>query len=236
MTMPLQAALAQLDPGNDAHWTADGLPAMAVVNELTGGNFTRKNLPADFTREAAKTPAPTSEIVAPPPTTDEGDANAQGQGIPQEQGDEEGDEEEVIVEINDDELFSMDLRDLQGIESFDAFMAASDKMLTSMHREREEIAKKIDYLSRRADMVQRVRAKMQKQDPNGGHSVKAFLKKQAEARMAKSERAKAFLNAGTTAQDVVAQLNMKAPIDAAMAQRKAKPGTTRPAMGMPVRK
>lgn len=50
-TTKLDEALAKLDAKNDEHWTADGLPRMDVVHELTGdSNLTR----ADLNKRAAK--------------------------------------------------------------------------------------------------------------------------------------------------------------------------------------
>lgn len=51
----LEAVLA-LDASNDEHWTADGMPRLDAVENLLGGNVTRKsvtNAAPDFTRTAA---------------------------------------------------------------------------------------------------------------------------------------------------------------------------------------
>ena len=45
----IKAALGQLDPANDDHWTADGKPAMAALNAL---------LPAEIKRERLEEVAP----------------------------------------------------------------------------------------------------------------------------------------------------------------------------------
>jgi len=44
MSDKIKAALADLDPSNDAHWTSDGLPRLDVMKELTGANVTREAL------------------------------------------------------------------------------------------------------------------------------------------------------------------------------------------------
>lgn len=50
-------ALSQLDPADNAHWTADGMPRMDVVEKLVGdSSITRKNVTdaaPDFTRDTA---------------------------------------------------------------------------------------------------------------------------------------------------------------------------------------
>lgn len=40
----IKAALGELDPANDAHWTSDGKPAMDAVNALLTAAITRKRL------------------------------------------------------------------------------------------------------------------------------------------------------------------------------------------------
>ena len=42
----LLEGLRTLDPTNDAHWTAEGLPRLAVLEELTGKNVTRQDVNA----------------------------------------------------------------------------------------------------------------------------------------------------------------------------------------------
>lgn len=58
MTTKIQEALKQLDPANDDHWTADGLPRMDAVEKLVGSSdITREdvtNAAPDFTRDTAR--------------------------------------------------------------------------------------------------------------------------------------------------------------------------------------
>lgn len=51
--MTLNNALQQLHVHNDAHWTKDGLPVLAVVGEFYGQAVTRADLPKDFNRFTA---------------------------------------------------------------------------------------------------------------------------------------------------------------------------------------
>lgn len=51
--MTLNNALQQLHVNNDAHWTKDGLPVLAVVGEFYGQTVTRADLPKDFNRFSA---------------------------------------------------------------------------------------------------------------------------------------------------------------------------------------
>ena len=58
-------ALGKLDPANENHWTADGLPRIETVRMLAGDQgITREQITAeapDFSRSSAVTPAETSE-------------------------------------------------------------------------------------------------------------------------------------------------------------------------------
>ena len=57
--MGLADALASLDPTNNEHWTKTGLPAMSVLEELTGGSLTREDVNAassGFNRDNARDP------------------------------------------------------------------------------------------------------------------------------------------------------------------------------------
>jgi len=42
--MTILEALPKLDPKNDAHWTADGLPKADIVSKLVGATLTREDI------------------------------------------------------------------------------------------------------------------------------------------------------------------------------------------------
>lgn len=55
--MDLAAAISLLDPENPDHWTADGKPKMAVLEEFTNGNLTRAEVEEafpEFNRDTAR--------------------------------------------------------------------------------------------------------------------------------------------------------------------------------------
>lgn len=69
-------ALGKLDPTNENHWTADGLPRIETVRMLAGDQgITREQITAeapDFSREtAALLPAETPSVEEQPQATDE---------------------------------------------------------------------------------------------------------------------------------------------------------------------
>lgn len=84
-------ALLGLSPGNDEHWTADGLPRLDAVENLLGASVTRKqltNAAPDFNRAMAQSVVDeaTSQGDAEQPDTDKAgpDADPQPLGDPDE--------------------------------------------------------------------------------------------------------------------------------------------------------
>ncbi|QDP53462.1 MAG: hypothetical protein GOVbin4933_8 [Prokaryotic dsDNA virus sp.] len=62
-------AVRDLDPQNDEHWTADGLPRLDAVENLLGGDVSRKavtNAAPDFTRAVAQELVDAPENGEPP--------------------------------------------------------------------------------------------------------------------------------------------------------------------------
>ena len=62
-------AIKGLDPQNDEHWTADGLPRLDAVENLLGGDVSRKavtNAAPDFTRAVASELVDVSKNGEPP--------------------------------------------------------------------------------------------------------------------------------------------------------------------------
>ena len=78
MSEQIIAALAKLDPANDAQWTKDGLPKLDIMSELTGDpKLTRKavtNASPTFTRENTVVLHPTLPTGDAMPVLPTGDA------------------------------------------------------------------------------------------------------------------------------------------------------------------
>lgn len=60
--MTLEAALAALDPDNDEHWNQDGSPKIAVLEDLTGGDVAKADLPEGFSRAKARGLMPNPDL------------------------------------------------------------------------------------------------------------------------------------------------------------------------------
>lgn len=100
--MTLAEAIAALDPANDDHWTADGLPRMDAIMELTGDpSITRKHVTdaaPQLTRSNAAAAVPAEGEGAP---TGEGDQSEAATEDDAGDGDE-ADEADAEQESDDD--------------------------------------------------------------------------------------------------------------------------------------
>ena len=121
---------------------------------------------------------------------------------------------------------------MRSVPMLDAAVAEINERTQAIIHERERLNAELKELYQKSELcvrqLQRIRPK---DDPNDG--VKAYLAASQRAREERGRRAQAFIKAGTTAKDVAAQLRPGSPIDAAMGQRKAAPGTTRPGLRIP---
>lgn len=83
------AALAQLDPLDDDHWTSDGAPRIDAVEKILGGDVSRKEVveaAPKLTRETAgqETEEEQEETTADPETEENDDAETEGEGRKEE--------------------------------------------------------------------------------------------------------------------------------------------------------
>lgn len=107
--MQLEQALAQLDPANDDCWTADGLPRMDMLAELTGDRTIKRSDVTALASELTRDTAPPIETAPVPPEELEEDLeDEEGEDLEdledeEEEFDEDEDEEEAESEELDEE-------------------------------------------------------------------------------------------------------------------------------------
>lgn len=221
--MNIQETLARLEPGNDAHWTADGMPRLDIIQGLMGdGSLSRKmviDAAPDFTRasaqaavdqsadKAAEVLEPHEEDRAPYDTSDPS----------------------WVLTARKEDVF----KDEASI--VEAQGAVSD-LITGWNRDIEHLKKRIleaNVLQRRLDRVlQRVLATKPKDQTD---PIQMYLRRQNENRARRAERAQAFVAKGISQKDLALAISGKSQIDLALGQRKPAPGTTRPNPRIPVR-
>lgn len=242
--MNILEALAKLDQSNDEHWTADGLPRVDVIGKMIGQTDLKRqditNAAPEFVRGATLGEAngedEEGQQEGEPQGHPEGEQE-QPSGDPSEVDEEDGDIE-TIADLTDEEILAATPADLlANIELMDLWLAASERHQIALHKKMKEITDEVNQFARAADAVHRLRMRARRTNPKkDGEAIRSFLANQRKAREERARRAQAFIAAGTTAEDVAKELRGKSALDVAMSQRKPKPGSTRPAPNMPVRR
>jgi hypothetical protein len=221
--MKIKEALSHLDPANDEHWTADGLPRMDAIVELLGGDtsVTRKDVTdavPGLTREVAQAQLVTG---ATGPTL--GD-----DPLPAAAPEFDLDTVDVLSLPMADVLGNPELTELAGVALNDKATALLKKK-AGVEEEIRQVYAKCGIVERRKIMHDRTARRLGLKKTN----VQDYLAAQATARAERAARARRFIEAGTTAGDVAEQLRGSSKIDTALRQRKPAPGSTRPALRVP---
>jgi len=225
--MEIREALGRMDPADDSQWTADGLPRVDVVNELCGEAHNRvdvTNAAPTFTREtlielhrqrASEQPEEVEEVVD------------------EVEEEEQGEEEElppVIEPAVDEGPLPTDLPSLDEVMKMQrADVLASypltirckeavSERINDKLREKSAIENELKQLNAKVQLLSRAEAahlrnnpRLAKMDP-----VKAYLESTKKARAERAYRAKRYVEAGTTRDDVVKQLDGRSGLDKAL--------------------
>lgn len=252
--MNIAEALKELNPTNDEHWTADGLPRMDVVEGLIGDkSITRAdvtNTQPDFNRAAAVSPDAGEEAALTPgakadENIDHDYGDDAGAGFNDEHTPSSTPEPEAEFEISDDPeaISKMVLNELNlqsDVElkklSKDELEEERDRLATEMIKSQGvmEQAKKIaDTLANAVNSLNRRIDVLQKADPNHSTAgIRAYLKQQNANRLARARGLTKFIDlTGIHPKDVASATDTKAPIDRAMNARKPARGSVRPNYG-----
>lgn len=243
------AALEKLDPENDEHWTSDGLPRVDVVANLSGHKQVQRaeitSTAPKFTRESAKAPTVGDEAKdedtdeSSEPTGDDGDRNE----TPEESretdeaptaGDEgattagpEVDPEAVVLDMPFAEVMASP-------ELLERTIHALDRKTVALRKQRAEIDGAIAELSKKSEIAMRQLDRLRGARPGSDtQNIRDYLARQKEVREGRLDRARRFVEAGTTAADVNEQLRTGSKLDAALNQRKPGLGQARPAPRTP---
>lgn len=245
--MNITEALALLDHENDDHWTTEGLPRMDAIVDLTGdASIKRKDVTdaaPEFNRESAAAVA--EELDE---DVDETVEEEEERELDEDETEEEEPEDE-LVESDDDaseeheqeeeaalgegvSIFELETRVV--LNSYDYCLQGLKEielLITSKVREKEAIQEELEQLNAKNEMLKRAIILHEREGAGGGKdtSVQDYLRRSAESRAEKAQRALKFIESGTTAKDVAAQLTTKSKLDQAMGRRKPAPGSVRPA-------
>ena len=205
--MEIKEALAQLDPKNDEHWTADGAPRVDVVASLTGNKDLKRQdiTDADPTFTRAKDPEPEQKPQEPEVKADE---ELEPIDLTPKTFDD------AMELIGDDFLVDRDL--------FDPALKLMDDEANRLAKESKELLERSHRVRKRADDLRQFRVNTEPR-----HNPKArWLERQNEIRAQKAARAGNFVkNSGATPGEIADVLNVHSPIDAALRARPNPPRT-----------
>lgn len=254
--MDIKEALAQLDPENNDHWTADGAPRVDVVADLVGNKELKRaditNAAPDFHRSTAGQPAAAKEDGPTDADPPEGDAQGTGEDASQE---EEADAEEEATEAPETgPVVEEGVGDLQAetttppqpeeptkeltpLERIEAEAAEKEREMLAAQSEAEQAKARADNLADEVNALNRKADNLRKHDPNHDTAgIRAYIDQQNKNRLDRARGLRRFIETtGVHPADVTKAVDPRAPIDQAMHQRKPARGSQRPDLPKRVR-
>ena len=137
----------------------------------------------------------------------------------------------------DDPLAGLSPQDRIEAEAEAHFMEI-DLLIAEKQRQKSRVQEELDVLYIQSQAAELKLNKIRQMKPKGGNNseISAYLEQSRKSREERAARALAFMAGGTSVQDVLKAMSVKAPIDKALNQRKPAPGSTRPAPNIPVRR
>ncbi len=230
--MNLQQAISNLNPARDFDWTADGLPRMDAIAEMTGDNTVTRKQVTDAAPGLMRDNAPEIQDDA---IADDGDRSEDQVVVDEEDAPDAAPPSSLLEEEEEEPLDVLTMRIDEVLRSpdltkmaLDAIKARASSKLVERNRidaELKELYSKSEMLTR-ANVQHDQRAKAQ---GTKNTNVQDYLASQAKSRADRAARARKFIEAGTTIGDVVAQIHGSSPLDNAMKQRRPARGSQRPA-------
>lgn len=236
--MDIAKTLLELDATNDDHWTTDGLPRVEVISELAGIPVTRKQITdaaPGLTRQRLATGDVAGEHaeqveaeVAEEPTPD---LWKEPSGRPMVREADLSPKQAATVVIEDDVVAMPPARVMESVELIDRALAEFARQHGELVARRDAILEKIRDVGRRTELLQRQRDLLSRGSTDSHRAnVLAYQESSRKAREERAARAQRFIDAGTTASDVAAQLSGASRLDSAMRARKPARGSGRPQM------
>lgn len=225
MNQKIVEALGQLDPSNDEHWTADGLPRMDVVEGIVGDKgITRQQVTQakpGFSRAAALAAAQQpAQAQGAQGNTEQGTQAAPAAAQPpatteQDTGNATSDETEQPEVADSDDSAVAEARE----KLADAQTALEEITATKSKVDAEHAAQlaEVDKLTLELEAVQG--------KETVGDAIQGYLARQRQNLEERAERMRAIKESGVNLGELTR--NLKAPIDSAMS-RKTSRGTQRP--------
>ena len=199
--------LGKLDPANDNHWTADGLPRIETVRMLAADQtITREDITMEapaFTRKALEAMALTPPAAPVPPAA----VAPPVAPVPQTQAAETAKDNETVVQ------------DEQAPIDYDAQIAMAQDELHQALIARDLAQEVVN--DKQNDLDELISAK-HAYDPSDSNAtvIQSYLKSQGEALTERGRRATVLRESGVTLADIKNLIPQASPLDRAIASKK----------------
>ena len=237
--LTLRQALSMLDPAVDDHWTAQGLPRMDAIADFMQDVTVKRSEVTDAAPALTRETAASHTWSEDPPLMTGGEQPKQPElpvpeqapPEPPKEAEPEAPQEPAPVLDPTGSVLDMDPATVFNDHGLcERALAEMAERMGAKQRDLEAVKAELDKLSNWNETLKRALALHSRRGGKPEPSpVQAFLKSQQAARAERAARARRFIEAGTTAQDVAAELQGASKIDAAMRQRKPGLGAKRPA-------
>ena len=187
-TEKVLAALAQLDPYNDNHWTTDGMPRMDAVEAFLGVDIVRAQVTEaapTLTRETAIDAAEKAAAVIHEAKAVAAAAEAPVAPVVEEEPEPE--ESPVPEELSLREMEEMDWDEVKKSESLlMRFHECIGRDMASLRQDEAEIREEMDELSEKSDRVVHALEEINKDEEK--NLINNFVTRQAEIREEQAEQ------------------------------------------------
>lgn len=222
MSQDIVDALAELEMENDDQWTAEGDPKLDVVSQLAGRKVTRKEVKEAAPHFSRENPELASVL------NDEGEANAEGQ----EEGEGLRRAQEVTAATEAETPTKIADLDLHLDEGADPALEKEKPESQQLDEAAQRIQHKMDQLAKERNRLHALASQAHQRETRNRDRHQGTKDRMAYIRAQTEQRAKKVQQGA----DIAALLGVQTPggsvptsqLDAALRQRKAELGKTRP--------
>lgn len=229
--MDLLTAIQSLDPKDPSHWTDNGAPKLSAIKALTGDETIKRSMLSKVA------PGITRETIAGMQSEDWSHA--------EESSKQEGATEHVVeaaserpakieapepLRVEPEAAKTVDVLALPLHTVFSDYQLcrqAQDELnaqTVEMMSEKGKLQQRLDSVAAQTQVIERAIVRHERANPQLSKSadIAAYLESQRRARSERAAKARAFIEAGTTAQDVARELRGTSPLDSALKSRAQK--------------
>ena len=232
MSDKIRAALAQLEVGNDNHWTEDGLPRMETIKFMTGDQaitrelvnqavpgFSRSTAAAVLAAAKGSDPVVDLKDVAVNPKTVDDHAELTGSG---ELAEPQAQASAPVAEVKED--FSKIVASAS-VEQLSGWLVEARGDLDEARKRKEAANSEFEKMQKAVDaMIIEMEKRGLTEHDNFSTAFSDYLHSQQQIREQRAQQINALRKAGLKLEDLFPK---KAPIDSAYARRNQR-GTQRP--------